>query len=326
MAKIVFGVATSHSPQLSTPVDKQHLHAERDKGKKRTHYRGGYYSYDELVEMNKHRNLLPKVTEEKWQENFNQWEQRIVEVQEQLLAAKPDIAIVIGDDQWEIFQDDGMPAFSIFWGENIEVIPKEKLMPSMEPSRWANFGERREAYACHPELGKHIIEKTIAAGFDVAQLTRQAEGRGIGHSFIFTRRRIMKEEMQIPMVPVMINTYFPPNQPTVGRCYAFGKALKQAIESWDSDLRVAVIASGGMSHFVVDEELDRLLLKALQTKDEQLLGAIREDHLHEGTSEVRNWIVAAGALEHLNMEVIDYIPAYRTVAGTGCGMGFASWK
>lgn len=50
MAKIVFGVATSHSPQLSTPVDKQHLHAERDKGKKRTHFRGGYYSYEELVE------------------------------------------------------------------------------------------------------------------------------------------------------------------------------------------------------------------------------------------------------------------------------------
>ncbi|WP_103104225.1 protocatechuate 3,4-dioxygenase [Brevibacillus reuszeri] len=326
MAKIVFGVATSHSPQLSTPVDKMHLHAERDQTKKRTHYRGGYYSYDELVEMHKDANLEPQVTEEKWQENFAQWERRIEEVQDKLVAAKPDIAIVIGDDQWELFQDDGMPALSVFWGDKIEVIPKEKLLPSMEPSRWANFGERREAYECHPELGKHIIEKTIAAGFDVGQLTRQAEGRGIGHSFIFTRRRIMKEELQIPIVPVMINTYFPPNQPTVSRCYEFGKAIRQAVESWDSDLRVAVVASGGMSHFVVDEEFDQLILQALKNKDEALLATVKEEYLHEGTSEIRNWIAAAGAVDHLEMEVIDYIPAYRTIAGTGCGMGFAYWK
>jgi 3-O-methylgallate 3,4-dioxygenase len=326
MAKVVFGVATSHSPNLSTPVDKWHLHAERDQNKKDQHFRGKYYTFEQLLELRRSEALDREISQEKWMEKYEQWEQRIVEVQEKLAEVNPDILVVIGDDQRELFLEDGMPTFSVFWGEKVLVVPREKLPPSLEPSRWANFGERLESYSCHPELGKHIVEKMMVEGFDVAQLTQQAQGRGIGHSYIFTRQRVMTKDMEIPMVPVMVNTYFPPNQPTVGRCYAFGQALRRAIESWDSDKRVAIVASGGLSHFVVDEELDRLVLKALANKDEALLAKVREEDLHEGTSEIRNWIVGAGAVEHLNMKLIDYIPAYRTEAGTGCGMAFAWWE
>src|SRR5262249_26308983 len=55
-----------------------------------------------------------------------------------------------------------------------------------------------------------------------------------------------------PAVPFFTNTFYPPNQPSVRRCFSLGKALADAIASWDADLRVAVIGSGGMSHFVVD--------------------------------------------------------------------------
>ena len=61
----------------------------------------------------------------------------------------------------------------------------------------------------------------------------------------------------IPTVPVMLNTYYPPNQPTPKRCYNLGQALRGAIESWPKDIRVGILASGGLSHFVVDEELDQ---------------------------------------------------------------------
>ena len=71
----------------------------------------------------------------------------------------------------------------------------------------------------------------------------------------------------IPTVPIMLNTYYPPNQPTPKRCYALGQALRQAIESWLSAKRVAVIASGGLSHFVIDEELDHQIITAMQNKD-----------------------------------------------------------
>ncbi|WP_338449889.1 hypothetical protein R4Z09_27705 [Niallia oryzisoli] len=326
MAEIIYGLATSHSPNISTPVDKWHLHVDRDYAKKDQHFRGKYYTFEELVELRKSEDFHSEVTEEKWSEKYDRWEHLLLEIQDELVEMKPDILVVIGDDQRELFLDDGMPTFSVFWGDSVQVVPKEKLPPSLEPARWANFGEKVEEYPCHPELGEHIIRSMMKDGFDVAQLTHQAEGRGIGHSYIFTHERLMKKNQDIPIVPIMVNTYFPPNQPTIGRCFEFGRALRKAIESWESSKRVAVVASGGLSHFVVDEELDRKVLKALQNKDMELLYSIPENYLDAGTSEIRNWIVGAGALEHLEMKVLDYIPAYRSKAGTGCGMGFVSWK
>ena len=44
------------------------------------------------------------------------------------------------------------------------------------------------------------------------------------------------------------------------------------------------------------------------------------------SAEIRNWIVAAGAAEGLRMQWHEYVPLYRTPAGTGCGMAFAEWR
>lgn len=130
----------------------------------------------------------------------------------------------------------------------------------------------------------------------------------------------------VPMVPVLVNTYFPPNQPTAARCYAFGQAIRRAVESWDDGSRVAIAASGGLSHFVIDEELDQRVLEAFRARDSARLAAIPQEELMSGTSEIRNWVVVAGATEHLELEVLDYVPTYRSPAGTGCGMGFARWS
>jgi aromatic ring-opening dioxygenase catalytic subunit (LigB family) len=64
------------------------------------------------------------------------------------------------------------------------------------------------------------------------------------------------------------------NQPTPKRCYVLGQALHQAVESWPSDKRVAVIASGGLSHFVIDEELDHQIITAMQNSDAAALTTI----------------------------------------------------
>jgi hypothetical protein len=123
----------------------------------------------------------------------------------------------------------------------------------------------------------------------------------------------------------MLNTYFPPNQPTAARCYALGNALREAVQSSPENLRVGVVASGGLSHFVVDEELDRLVLDGIAKKDGDVLGAIPEAKLQSGSSEIKNWIVAAGALTDLNFELLEYVPGYRSPGGTGCGMAFGRW-
>ena len=129
----------------------------------------------------------------------------------------------------------------------------------------------------------------------------------------------------VPVVPVLINTFFPPNQPLPQRCYEFGKALRTAIERWDEPKRVAVVASGGLSHFTVDEELDRGFLDMLRRKDADAITSLPLAKLNSGSSEIRNWIAVAGAVEGLDLSWSDYIPGYRTAAGTGTGIAFAAW-
>jgi len=125
---------------------------------------------------------------------------------------------------------------------------------------------------------------------------------------------------------VLLNTYYPPNQPTPKRCYQLGRAMRQAISAWPTDQRVGIVASGGLSHFVVDETLDRHVLDILARKDAAAIGALPTDQLESGNSEIRNWIAAAGALEHLDMKLVDYLPYYRSEAGTGLGTAFAVWR
>ena len=147
----------------------------------------------------------------------------------------------------------------------------------------------------------------------------------MSHSFGFIYWRLMHNRAAIPTVPVHLNTYFPPNQPTPARCLAIGRAIRRAIESWPADLRVAIIGTGGLSHFVVDEPFDRQFLEALASGDAERIGSLPRAKLHSGNSELRCWMAMAGAVEDKKMRLIDYIPCYRTLAGTGCGMAFASW-
>lgn len=326
LAEIIFGVATSHSPQLSTPLEEWEAHAARDRNNKKLHFRGKVYDYDTLLEVRKDENLAEESTPDKWVARYEQCEQWMKTVQQKLADVAPDILVVVGDDQNEMFKQDGMPTFSVYWGEEMHVIPLQGIPPSLEPARWANFGEREESYKGHPELGRHIVEKLIEAHFDVTSLTEQPPGRGIGHSFIFTKNRLMAGNIDVPMVPITVNTFYPPNQPRIKRCYEFGQALRQAIESWPSDQKVAVVASGGLSHFVVDQELDLQVLEALKNNDVSSLENIPESYLNSGNSEIKNWVVVSAACQNMKMEVLGYTPSYRTPAGTGCGMAFAWWE
>ncbi len=108
-------------------------------------------------------------------------------------------------------------------------------------------------------------------------------------------------ERIVPIVPVLLNTYYPPNQPTARRCYRLGQAIRQSVQAWPAAKRVGVVGSGGLSHFVVDEPLDRHVLEILAKKDADAVAALPAAQLDSGNSEIRNWIAAAGAIEHLHM-------------------------
>src|SRR5690606_22598533 len=115
---------------------------------------------------------------------------------------------------------------------------------------------------------------------------------GFGHAFGFVIKRLFRQR-SIPVVPVLLNTYFPPNVPTSARCYDMGVALREVIQAIPSSVRVAVIASGGLSHFVVDEAFDRKILAALKANDRATLRSIERHALKSGSSETLNWIMVA---------------------------------
>jgi hypothetical protein len=169
------------------------------------------------------------------------------------------------------------------------------------------------------------------AGFDVAQMqklpTGQIGSNAAPHAYGFVYRRVFRDHV-VPHVPVFVNTFYPPNQPRSARCFEFGRALGRAIAAWPKDASVLVVASGGMTHFVVDEAFDREVIESIRTADEAALSRIPENMFQAGTSEIKNWITVAGVMAEvgLKMTLVDYVPCYRSEAGSGSGLGFAYWQ
>ena len=92
-------------------------------------------------------------------------------------------------------------------------------------------------------------------------------------------------------------------------------------------MRVGIVGSGGLQHFVVDEALDRGFIDMLRAaRTPRRSQDLPREKLNSGSSEIRNWICVAGAVEHLSLEWSHYEPGYRTPAGTGTGLGFAFWS
>lgn len=327
MAHIVLGIAMSHSPQLSLPAANWAEYAVRDR-EFPLYYQRRTWTWDDLVQERARTAIDQQITEEAFAAKDARVQAGVAELARTMADVAPDLVVIVGDDHHELFTDQSMPTLAVYWGDSVESVPRsvESLYPPSRPAAWALYGEERETLRCDGELGRHLIEELHRSEFDVAQVSRQPDGVSIGHTYVIVRTRLMDRGLPpLPFVPVIINTYFPPNRPTPWRCYAFGRALRSAVESYPKDLRVAVVASGGLSHFIVDEAFDRGLLDSLARRDEAAIRAMSPDDFISGTSESLCWLALAGACGELPMDVVEYVPGYRTLAGTGCGMAMARW-
>ncbi|MCW2573621.1 MAG: extradiol ring-cleavage dioxygenase [Frankiales bacterium] len=325
MARIVFGVGTSHSPLLNSPAEDYARHADVDRSGRKLFDKDGIpRSYGELVEMADPA-IVDQLRMEVLEERAARCNANIDKVAQQIEEARLDTLIVIGDDQKEQYDDDNLPAVLIYWGDTIENELSD--VPEDAPAFWrkarSQYHEDKAArsYPVDAALARHLIATLMDRDFDIAQSKRLGKPRGEGHAFGFVHRRLMPNRI-VPIVPVALNTYYPPNQPRPARCYALGQAIREAVSTMPGDARVGILASGGLSHFAVDEDLDRMILNAMVTHDADALRRISTRKLNSGSSEIRNWITVAGATEHLSAQWHDYVPCYRSAGGTGCGMGF----
>lgn len=333
MAKIVLGIGTSHGPMLSTPPDQWGQRVAADRRNPEHWFKGKAYKFDELVALRATEGLDKQITPKIWNERHAACRRAIGKLADIFAEAKPDLAIIVGNDQMEMFKEPLIPAMSVYRGETIpNAFPTEEEIAKMPPgipiAITGHIPPQGATYQGLPALATHIIEQAMVDQFDVASLASLPNNYcHIPHAFGFVFRNIMADK-PVPTVPVVLNTFYPPNQPTVGRCYAFGKSLLRAIESWDSDARVALIASGGLTHFVVDEDVDNAVMDALRARKIEGVAKLGEAIFQAGTSEIKNWVPVAGAMADLGYEpnVIDYVPCYRSEAGTGNAMGFVYWR
>jgi OH-DDVA oxygenase/3-O-methylgallate 3,4-dioxygenase len=336
MAEIVLGMWTSHGPTLSTTPEQWSLRVPFDKTKPDHPFRGRTYDFPSLVALRQGERLAEQSSMPEREKRSLACTQAISAMAQAWEAAKPDVAVIMGNDQHELFLDDVIPAITVFHGPTIWDQPADEQQAAQMPAgiheaEWGHTPPQYTEYPGHPDLAAHLIRSAVAGGYDVAtsKTLPNHPGHwtsGIGHAFGFIYRQIMRDKV-VPNVPIIFNTFFPPNQPPARRCYEFGKLVGKTIRAWPANVRVAVFGSGGMSHFVIDEALDQRIFTALRNRDAESLCMIEESVLQSGSSELKNWIAAAGALfdTPLKGDVVGYQPCYRSEAGTGTANGFVCW-
>jgi hypothetical protein len=350
MATIVGGFSSSHGPLMSLPPELWQDYAQRADPRNRELVKppdGRHLSYEELL-----READPAIAKLINVETFSR---RVENIRRGLDALKrsfmqvnPDVVVMFGDDQNELFFFDNYPSICVYWGETIKLLARRVPDGASEAARISAeaYGIVDVDYPVQADLGLHVIESLMEQEFDVAhaRYLREEYGGEIGpatwylnfssstkprpqgapHAWSFPINRWFGGK-QPAIVPILINTCYPPNWISPRRAYTLGRAVRRAIESWQSDLRVAIATSGGLSHFVVDEELDRLVLRGLSEANGEILTSLARVRLQSAATEILNWVAAAGAMGETPMEVLTYEPCYRTPAGTGFGAAVGQW-
>jgi 3-O-methylgallate 3,4-dioxygenase len=327
MAQLVLGAATSHTSMLLVDPADLPKYRQWDPTIPLLDTDGNPTTFEAQARhaAGRHEALL---TPDALSARLEQARAHVEHLADAILAADLDALIIVGDDQNELYLADNHPALLVYYGKTITALPY-KATPGR--ADWLVRASERQysaverVYPVAHELADHIIATLIDEDFDVSTARQLPEGKGESHSVAFIHTQLL-HNTPVPIVPVFLNTYFPPNQPTPARCYAIGQAIGRAVASLPGEGRVGIVASGGLSHFVVDEVLDQEIIAAIRAKDAAALKAVPRAKLNSGSSEIRNWICVAGALEALDVSWSGYVPGIRTEAGTGTGLGFALWS
>ena len=335
MAHIVLGIAASHTPLLAMTAEHWAQRAAADHANPQLNLSDGrLLSYPQLLaEVGPRYDSV--VTPAVLADKSARCQAALDRLAAAVAEAKPDLAIIVGDDQRELYTAANQPAVAVFHGEQVTMSDKLRIDPAADnavPEWRRQLGHNYLMDDNHvipgaPDWALELIHGLIDQDFDVAASASVDDPRqaGFGHAFGFIVKRLFGGR-PIPVVPVLLNTYYAPNVPSPRRCVDLGVAIRQVINRSPRDARVAVIASGGLSHFVVDEALDSRVLTAIQNADAAALRAIPRSAMISGSSEILNWIVTAGAMLETPVAWSDYQPLYRTPAGTGVGAGFVVWR
>jgi protocatechuate 4,5-dioxygenase beta chain len=249
-----------------------------------------------------------RTQEERWKTLFDGYEPARAWLAEQ----RPDVAILIYNDHGSAFSLDVVPTFAI------GVAPK--YTPADE-----GYG-RRKIPTIHgdPDLSWHVVESLVEQSFDitVCQKLEVDHGLTVPMSVLWGS----PEEWPVRVIPVAVNVVQQPT-PSAARCFELGQAIRRAVESYEPDVKVAVVGTGGMSHQLqgpragwINSDFDRMFLDKIVNDPAHLTGLSTAEYIEQAGSEGAElimWLVMRGAMNPQVEKITEnyMVPASNTAAG-----------
>ena len=219
--------------------------------------------------------------------------------------AKPDVLIVVANDQFVNFFWNNIPTFFVTLADEVK----------------GQFTRHKFYYRNHKELGRAIVRRGIQQGIDFSY----GENIELQHTQVVPLYFLLREA-KIPILPIYVNTWVDP-VPSPRRCYQIGELIRKVAD--DSNERIAILATGGLSHFPgsprigeIDTQFDHKLLELMRAgKQRSLVDYSVEELLQAGDSEFLNWMVVVGTVGDAKAAYTAYMPDF-----VATGWGFVSWK
>jgi protocatechuate 4,5-dioxygenase, beta chain len=236
-----------------------------------------------------------------------------VPVLDWLSGLKPDIAIVVYNDHGADFMLDKYPTFALGAAERYAIADE-------------GFGTRPlPEVPGDADLSIHLCERLIAEEFDLTV----CQELGVEHGFLVPMNLCFPHTpagWPVRTIPLQVNVIQHP-LPTARRCYKLGQALRRAVESYPSDVKVVVLGTGGMSHQLqgkrfgfMNEKFDQWFLDMIESDAERLCELSHQEIMEQAGAEAVElimWLTMRGALSPQTRRIQRHYYAPMT---TGMGL------
>jgi aromatic ring-opening dioxygenase catalytic subunit (LigB family) len=226
-------------------------------------------------------------------------------------AGRPDVLVVLSNDHLHNFFLNNFPALCIGVAESYES-PIEHWLKA-----------KRRTFAGDQALGAFLLQEALEAEFDPAFSMEMVLDHGS-----LTPLELAGLDPDLPIVPILFNCVQPP-MPTMRRCHRFGRFLGQALRRYQGVERVAILATGGISHDIatprmgmVNRDFDETLLALMEAGDHEQTIDYATANVHaagNGAEEVRMWMAAMGAAGDLPFRRTYYRAVNDWYTGIGIG-------
>jgi protocatechuate 4,5-dioxygenase beta chain len=224
-------------------------------------------------------------------------------------AVQPDVAVLVYNDHGLNFFLNKVPTFAVGAAPQYDNTDEGWGLNVVPP------------FPGHPEFSWGLIESLVEDEFDVTSCQEMF----VDHAFTVPMTLLWNQSRDVKTIPVAVNTVQHPT-PSPARCYKFGQAIGRAIESFEQDLRVVVIGTGGLSHQLdgeragfINKKFDLLCLEKIVDDPEALTRYSSLDIVRLAGAqglELLNWIVMRGALrgQVSKLHTTYHIPISNTAA------------